>query len=76
MATTTESYLNINYTTAAEKNLTLKINDRKSNLTDEQIQAGAEACLASGALGIGGDPAQTLDSAVKVDTTKTDVTIQ
>lgn len=73
MATTVDSYLNINYMTATEKSLTLKINDRKASLTDEQIQAGAEACLASGALGIGGDPAQTLDSIVKVDTTKTDV---
>lgn len=76
MATTTESYLNINYVTAAEKTLTLKINDRKSTLSDEQIQAGAEACLASEALGIGGDPAQTLDSIIKVDTTKTEVAIQ
>ena len=76
MATTTESYLNITYKTQNDKNLTLKINDREPDLTDTQIQSGAEACLASGALGIGTDAAQSIVSAVKVDTTKVDVEIQ
>ena len=73
MATKTTHKLNVNFTCDNGSDCTYVLDDYKQDLTDSEIQTGAEAMLASGAIANGGNAAVAVIGAKKVDTTTVDV---
>lgn len=73
MATKTTHKLNVEFTTDNGGSCVYSLDDYKQDLTDSEIQTGAESMLASGAIANGGSAAVAVIGAKKVDTTTVDV---
>lgn len=73
MATKTTHKLNIDFTCDNGSSCIYSLDDYKQDLTDSDIQTGAEAMLASGAIANGSNAAVAVIGAKKVDTTTVDV---
>ena len=67
--------LQLIYELANGKNHTLTIPDYKDGITDAEIAPGANGILTEGIFAPDGQPLTALVSAVRIDTTKTEVAL-
>lgn len=73
MAVKTTHTLQVQFAGENGNDFNFNLDDYKQDLTDSEIQSGAEAMLASGAIASGGHAAVAALGAKKIDTTQTDV---
>lgn len=65
--------LQLQFETALGKNITISVDEPKSNLTETDLQTGIQAIIASNAFQSDGSPLAVIKSAKVVDRTVTEI---